>query len=88
MDAYHVFPQGVLAVIPLIGGVIGGVVTRACAGCHIPVGGRVGSPIVGVEAPRIGSKLWCEISWTGALSLGKELLSIPLQELFTKTFTL
>ena len=33
MDACHVFPQCVLAVIPLIGGVIGVVVTRACTVC-------------------------------------------------------
>ena len=33
MGACHVFPQVVLAVIPLIQGVIGGVVTRACTGC-------------------------------------------------------
>ena len=33
MDACHVFPQGVLALLPLIGGVIGVVVTRACTGC-------------------------------------------------------
>ena len=33
MDACHVFLQCVLAVIPLIGGVTGVVVTRACTGC-------------------------------------------------------
>ena len=33
MDACHIFPQCVLAVIPLIGGVIGLVVTRAFTGC-------------------------------------------------------
>ena len=33
MDDCHVFPQCVLALIPLIGGVIGVVVTRACTGC-------------------------------------------------------
>ena len=33
MDASHDFPQSVLAVIPLIGSVIGVVVSRACTGC-------------------------------------------------------
>ena len=33
MDAYHIFLQCVLAVIPLIGGVISVVVTRAYTGC-------------------------------------------------------
>ena len=32
MDVSHVFPQSVLAVIPLLGGVIG--VYRACAECE------------------------------------------------------
>ena len=32
MDACHVFPQCILAVIPLIGGVTDVVVTRACTG--------------------------------------------------------
>ena len=33
MDACHVFPQNVLAVVLLIGGVFGVVVTRACTKC-------------------------------------------------------
>ena len=33
MDACHIFPHCVLADIPLIGGVISIVVTRACTGC-------------------------------------------------------
>ena len=33
MDAFHSFPQCVLAVIPLIGGVTGIVVTTACTRC-------------------------------------------------------
>ena len=32
MDTSHIFPQGVLAVIPWTGGVVGVVVSRACAG--------------------------------------------------------
>ena len=32
MDAYHIFPQCVLTIIPLVGGVICVVVTRACTG--------------------------------------------------------
>ena len=35
MDASHVFPQSVLAIISLIGGVICVVVSRACAGCEV-----------------------------------------------------
>ena len=35
LDACYIFPQGVLAIIPLIGGVIGVVVTRACTGCWV-----------------------------------------------------
>ena len=57
-------------------------------GCHIPVGGRVCSPAVGVEAPRSGSKLQYEVGGTGALPLGEEPLSIPLQELSTRKCTL
>ena len=34
MDASHIFPQGVLVVTPLIGGVLGVVISRACAGCE------------------------------------------------------
>ena len=33
MDACHIFPQGVLAVIALIGGGIGVVVTTVCTRC-------------------------------------------------------
>ena len=54
-------------------------------GCHSPLGGRVCSPLVGVEAPRSGSKLHSEIGGTGLLPLGKEPPSVLLQELFTGT---
>lgn len=50
-------------------------------GCHIPVRGRVCSPVAGVEAPRFGSKLQYEVGGIGVLLLGEELLSVPLQEL-------
>ena len=50
-------------------------------GCHCPVGGRVCSPVFGVEAPRSGTKLWFEVGRSGVLPLGKEQLSIPMQEL-------
>ena len=63
MDVCHLFSQCMLAIIPLIGGVTGVVVTRACTGylvdfsClygfHCPVMGRV----VGVETPRYFSEL-------------------------------
>lgn len=35
MDASHVFPPSVLAIIPLIGCVVGVVVSRGCAGCEV-----------------------------------------------------
>ena len=58
-------------------------------GCHSPVGGRVcSSPVVGLEAIRLGSKLWCEVGGTGMLLLGMEPLCIPPQELPTRTCAL
>ena len=62
MVASHVFPQSVLAVIPLIGGVIGvqslhwmlGGDFSLLHGCHSPDRDGVCSPVVGVEARRIG----------------------------------
>ena len=54
-------------------------------GCHSPVGDRVCSPVVGVEAPRYISKLLqCEIGKTGVLPLGEKPLPIPPQELFAR----
>ena len=35
LDASHIFSQSVLVSIPLIGGVIGVVVTRACTRCWV-----------------------------------------------------
>ena len=35
MDTCHTFPQVVLVFVPLIGGVFGVVVTRACTGCWV-----------------------------------------------------
>ena len=52
-------------------------------GCHIPVGIRVSSPVVGVEVLRSVSELRCEVGITGALLLGEDTLSIPPQELST-----
>ena len=59
---------------------LGGASCLLC-GCHILVGGRVCSPVVGVETTRSSSKLPCVVSGTGALPLGKDPLHIPLQEL-------
>ena len=87
MDVCCIFPQCVLAVIPLTEGVTGVVVTKAFSllcGCHSPVGGRVCSPLVGVEDPRSVSELRCEIGGTGACLVGEEPLSIPPQELSTR----
>lgn len=50
-------------------------------GCQNPTGDHVCSPVVGVEAPGSVPELWCEIGGTGALPLGREPLSNPLQEL-------
>ena len=36
-DASHVFPQSVLAVIPLIGYVVDIVVSRGCTGCEVGI---------------------------------------------------
>lgn len=52
-------------------------------GCHNLVRHRVCSPVVGVEVPTFGSQLRREVSGTGALLLGKELLHIPPQGLPT-----
>lgn len=55
-------------------------------GCHSPVGDRVCSLVVGVEAPRSISEspeLWCEVGRIGASPPGEEPLSIPLPELST-----
>ena len=35
VHACHTFPQSLLAIIPLIGGVTGIVATRACTGCWV-----------------------------------------------------
>ena len=94
VDACCLFPQCILAIIPLIGGVTGVVVTRACTGywlgpplllcgCYCPVRGWVCSLAVGVEAPRSVSELQSEVGGIGAFLQGEEPLSIPLPELFT-----
>ena len=57
-------------------------------GCQSPVGGRICSPVVGVDAPRSTSELRCEVGRSGTLPLGEELLSIPPQELSTRECTL
>ena len=63
MDDSHVFPLGVLAIIPFIGDVVGVGVSKACAGCeaglslccccHCPVKGGVYFTVV-VEDQRVG----------------------------------
>ena len=92
MDAYHIFPQGRLALVPLIGCVFGVVVCRACisdrassllCGCHKPVRDRVCSSVV-VEAPISVSKLQCELM----LHLGNLPLCVLPQELSTRSANL
>ena len=58
---------------------------RGCDCQSCVVWDRISSPVVGVEAPRSGSKLQCELGRTGVLLLGKEPLCIPPQELSTGT---
>lgn len=55
--------------------------SSSLCGCHSPVGGRVCSLVVGVEAPISVFKLWCAVGRIGILSLGEELLHTPPQEL-------
>lgn len=67
MDTSHVFPQGVLAVIPLLGNMVGAGVSIACVGCEaglplcfVPVAvlsGAGSSPSVGIEVLRVGLPL-------------------------------
>ena len=61
MNAIHIFPQSLLAIIPLIGGVIG-VVSKACVVlifevgpplCFVAVRGRVFSLVAGEWALRV-----------------------------------
>lgn len=51
--------------------------------CYSPIRGRVCSSFVGAEAPRSGSKLWCEVGRIETLLPGKEPLYIFPQELST-----
>lgn len=98
IDVCHLFPQCLLNIIPLLGGVTDVVVIRVIAGwcavpplrsgCHCPIWGRVSSLVFGVEAPRSVSELcfWAvvwEVDRIGVLPLWEEPLSIPLSELFT-----
>ena len=52
-------------------------------GCHSPVGGRICSLVVGLEAPISVCELWFEVGRIGALPLREKPLSIPLMELST-----
>ena len=56
--------------------------------CHSPVKGRACSPVIGVEAPRSISELWCEVGRTRALLLGDKPLSSPHLELSTSEYAL
>ena len=98
MDAFHVFPQ-CAGCYSLDRGCdwycddqsLHWILSRASSslcGCQSPVWDRVCSPVVGVEAPRSISELWCEVGGTGTLLLREELLCIPPQELSTERCTL
>lgn len=95
MDVCCLFPQCMLASIPLIIGVAD-VMARACIRywvgaplCFVVVNAlsRAVStpfpPAVGVETPRSISVLWCKVSRIGACPLGEESLIILLSELLT-----
>ena len=94
-DAFHIFSQGLQAVIPLIEGVIALAVTRASTGCwtESPFCSVVVPalswdsliPGVGTKVPRSGSKPWYEKGVAGALPLGKMPLHVLPQELSTRT---
>ena len=80
-DAYHVFPQSVLAVVLLMG-------VWLVLWWPEPAGDVAQGLLFSlwlsqpcVEAPRFSSKLQCEVGTTGVLTLGKELLHIPPQGL-------
>ena len=88
-DACHVFPQCVLALIPLTGGVIVIVLTtvwtrhwRGSLLCSVlvnsPASNGVCSLVIGVETPRSVSELWHEKGETDVLTLAEEPLNIPL----------
>lgn len=47
----------------------------------VTVGGRVCSPVAGIQAPKSIGELYCEVVRTGVVLPGEELLSVPLQEL-------
>lgn len=98
MDACHIFPQCLLAIISLKGGdwycgdktllwVLRGASSLLC-GCYLPVRSRVCYPVVGIEAPISISELCCEVGRTGTLLLEWQPLSILLQELSTGRCTL
>ena len=85
MDACQVFLQGMLAPVSLIGDLFGVLVNKvytgcwagfALPGCHSPLGDRVCSPVVGVQAPRSSSNLWCEVGGTGVFPLQEESLPV------------
>lgn len=83
MDPCHIFPQCVQVIIPLTDDVIGVVMTAACkwmlsgassllCDCHSPVGTRVCSLVVEVEALRSISELQCGVGRTRVLLLGEK----------------
>ena len=94
------FPQCMLAIIPLIVGVAD-VMARACIRywvgaplCPVVVNALSGAvsasshPVVGVETPRSISELWCKVDRIGVFPLREESLIIPLPELFIRQCTL
>ena len=90
MDASHIFPQSVLAVIPLI-------VCDWCCGnqsllwmlCRASLLCGCQSLFVPqlLEEKPFLSHFWCEVGGTGALLGEEQNLSIPPQELSTKRYT-
>ena len=74
VDAFHLLPQFVLAIIPFISGVTCVVVTKSLhwmlseassllCDCNSPFRGRVSSLVIGVEVPRSDLFLSCSVRW-------------------------
>ena len=72
VDAFHLLPQFVLAIIPFVSGVTCVVVTKSLhwmlseassllCDCNSPFRGRVSSLVIGVEVPRSVFELQCEM---------------------------
>lgn len=94
VGACYVFPQGVLAIVLLMGSMFGVGETRAYTGCWVEqplcsvvvtalMGAGSAPQSLGVKNPRSGFKLQCEVGRSGVLLLGKKPWCIPPHGLST-----